>query len=155
MADAIARKHDESRALWFLGGLYEILVSADETGGAMTVMRFTAPPGVGSPPHTHPGDEFLYVVDGELEVHIGDEVVAAGPGAAFYYPAGTREFFTATKEATIIATYTPGGIDRFFAEVGEPAAARTLPPPSDEVPDFARIVEVAAQHGMVIEGPPQ
>jgi quercetin dioxygenase-like cupin family protein len=155
MADAISRKHDESRALWFLGGLYEILVAADETGGAMTVMRFTSPPGVGSPPHTHPGDEFLYVVDGELDVHVGDSVVAAGPGSAFYFPAGTREFFTATSQATIVATYTPGGIDRFFAEVGEPAAARTLPPPSDEAPDFERIVRVAAEHGMIIDVPPQ
>ena len=153
MADAIARKADESRALWFLGGLYEILVSSDETGGQVTVMRMTAPAGTGSPPHTHPGDESLYVLDGDLNIHIGDDVVSAKPGSAFYFPAGTREFFEAVTTATVLVTYTPGGIDKFFAEVGEPAAARTLPPPSDEPPDFERIVRVAAENGMQIEPP--
>jgi quercetin dioxygenase-like cupin family protein len=151
--DAVARKGDEGRAYWFLGGLYEVLLSAEDTGGQLTVMRFTAPPGAGSPPHTHPGLESMYVVSGELEVHIGDEVVTAGAGAQFYFPAGTREWFTATTEATVLATYVPGGIDKFFAESGEPAAARILPPPSDTPPDFERIVATAARYGMDIQPP--
>src|SRR5437763_5654979 len=93
--NVIARKNDEGRALWLLGGLYEVLVSGEESGGAVTVMRMTAPAGTGSPPHTHPGEETLYVLDGELKVHIGDDVVSATAGAAFYFPAGTREFFEA------------------------------------------------------------
>ena len=153
MADAIARKSDEGRALWLLGGLYEILVTGEETDGKETVMRMTAPAGTGSPPHTHPGEETLYVLDGELNVHIGDDVVSAKAGSAFYFPAGTREFFEAVTNATVLATYTPGGIDKFFAEVAEPAASRTLPPPSDEPPDFERIVRVAAEYGMNIEPP--
>ncbi len=119
MADAIGRKDGEGRALWFLGGLYEILIAGEETDGRATVMRMTVPAGTGSPPHSHPGDETLYVLSGEIEVHIGDDVVAAGPGAVFHYPAGTREWFEATTEATVLVTYTPGGIDRFFAEVGD------------------------------------
>jgi len=153
MADAIARKSDEGRALWLLGGLYEILVAGEETGGKETVMRMTAPAGTGSPPHTHPGDESLYVLEGELNVHIGDDVVNAKPGSVFFFPAGTHEFFEAVTQATVLVTYTPGGVDKFFAEVGEPAATRTLPPPSAEPPDFERIIRVAAQHGMNIEPP--
>lgn len=152
---AIARKADDGQALWMLGGLYEILVAGEETGDKVTVMRMTAPAGTGSPPHTHPGEESLYVLDGELNVHVGDEVVAAGPGALFHFPAGTQEWFQATTQATVLVTYTPGGIDRFFSEVGEPASSRTLPPPSDEQPDFERIIQVAAQYGMNIEVPPQ
>lgn len=152
---AVARKGDEGQALWLLGGLYEILVAGEETGDKVTVMRMTAPAGTGSPPHTHPGEESLYVLDGELNVHIGDEVVAAQPGALFHFPAGTHEWFQATTQATVLVTYTPGGIDRFFSEVGELASSRTLPPPSDEQPDFERIIQVAAQYGMNIEVPPQ
>ena len=55
-SDAIARKSDESKALWLLGGLYEILIAGDEASGQATVMRMTAPAGTGSPPHTHPGE---------------------------------------------------------------------------------------------------
>ena len=144
---------DEGRALWLLGGLYEVLVAGEDTDGKQTFMRMTAPAGTGSPPHTHPGDESLYVLAGELNVHIGDNVIAATPGSSFYVPAGTREFFEAVTDATVLVTYTPGGIDKFFAEVAEPATARTLPPPSDTPPDFERIVRVAAEHGMNIEPP--
>src|SRR4029078_12748792 len=98
MADVGARKDDESRALWFLGGLYEILVSGDETDGKVTVMRMTAPAGTGSPPHTLRGEESLYVLSGELNVHIDDDVVSAKPGSSFYFPAGTREFFEAVTD---------------------------------------------------------
>jgi quercetin dioxygenase-like cupin family protein len=150
----IARKSDDSRALWLLGGLYEVLVSGEETDGKVTVMRMTAPAGTGSPPHTHPGEESLYVLDGDLSVHIGDEVVAATSGASFHFPAGTKEWFEAQTRATVLATYIPGGIDKFFVEVGEPAMTRSLPPPSDAPPDLERIIRVAAQHGMQIEAPP-
>ena len=154
MADqAVARKGDDGAAYWVLGGLYEVLVPSDETGGGLTLMRMTAPAGTGSPPHTHPGSEALYVLSGELNVHINDEVVAAGPGASFYFPAGTREHFEAVTEATVLVAYMPGGIEQFFAEVGEVAAARTLPPPSDTPPDFEFIISTAARYGMNIEPP--
>jgi quercetin dioxygenase-like cupin family protein len=153
-SDAIVRKGDDSRALWFLGGLYEIVVSGDETNGKATVMRFTVPAGTGSPPHTHPGEESMYVLDGELNVHIGDDVVAAKPGSSFYFPAGTREFFEADTQTTLLVTYIPGGIDKFFTEVAEPALTRTLPPPSKTPPDMERIIRIAATHGMNIEAPP-
>jgi quercetin dioxygenase-like cupin family protein len=153
MGDAIARKTDEGRALWMLGGLYEILVSGEESGGAVTVMRMTAPAGTGSPPHSHPGDESLYVLDGEVDIHIGDRVVAAKPGSMFFFPAGTKEWFEAKTQATVLVTYSPGGIDKFFAEVGEPATTRTIPPPSSTPPDFERIIRVAAANGMHIEAP--
>ena len=153
MSDAIARKSDESRALWFLGGLYEVLLASEETGGKATVMRMTAPAGTGSPPHTHAGDESMYVLDGQVDVHIGDDVVSAGPGASFFFPAGTLEWFEAATQATVVVTYLPGGIDKFFAEVGEEAATHTLPPPSDAPPDFERIVGVAGKYGLTIQTP--
>ena len=154
MTKVIARKSDESVAIWMLGGLYEIIAAGDETGGAVTIMRMTLPAGAGAPPHTHPGNESLYVLDGEVDVHIGDDVVTAKPGATFFFPAGTKEWFEATTQATVLVTYAPGGIDKFFNEVGEPAASRSIPPPSDVPPDFERIVRVGAEYGMVIEGPP-
>jgi quercetin dioxygenase-like cupin family protein len=153
MAEVVARKGDEGPAYWLLGGLYEIRVSSDETNDRATVVRITVPAGSGSPPHTHPGDETLYVLSGELSVHIDGDTVSAGPGSSLFFPAGTREWFEAQTEAQVLAIYTPGGVDRFFAEVGEVALARTLPPPSDSPPDFERLVRVAGQYGMNIEPP--
>lgn len=149
----ITRAASDTQAFWMLGGLYEVLVSSEESGGVMTQMRITVPAGAGSPPHRHPGGESLVVLDGRITANIDGEVVEAGPGATLNFARGTREFFTAETEATVIATYYPGGIEGFFAEIGEPAGAHTLPPPSDEPPDFARIVETAPRYGMEIEAP--
>lgn len=151
--ETVARKGDEGQAYWLLGGRYEVMVSGAETGGEVTIMRISTPAGTGSPPHTHPGAEALYVLEGELDVHIEGDTISAKAGSQFYFAPGTREWFEAVTDATVLATYMPGGIDAFFAEVGEPALAPGLPPASDTPPDFPRIIAVAAQHGMDIQAP--
>ena len=40
-------------------------------------------------PHLHQGYEFLYVMDGELSIRHGDQVVTLEPGDAVYFDAGT------------------------------------------------------------------
>ena len=145
----------EGAALWLLGGLYEILATGEETGGEATIMTITIPPGVGAPPHTHPGGESVLVLEGSIRYHIDDDVVDAGPGTFFHVPANTMEWFEAVGDepAKLLVTYTPGGIDQFFAAVGEPAARRELPPPPDAPPDFERILAVGAEHGINIVPP--
>jgi len=152
-AEVVTRKGDDGQAYWLLGGLYEVLVSGDESGGEATVMRITVPAGTGSPPHTHSGPEIMYVLEGEVRVHVGDETVTATAGSTFHFPAGTLEFFEASTEATVLATYLPGGIDAFFAEVGEPALSRTIPPADDTEPDFPRIAAAGARYGLEIKPP--
>jgi hypothetical protein len=55
--------------------------------------------------------------------------------------------------ARILVTYLPGGIDRFFAEAGEPASSRELPPPTETPPDLAQIAAVGERYGMQIQVP--
>lgn len=152
-AEVVTRKGDEGQAYWFLGGLYEVLVSGEESGGEVTVMRITVPAGNGPPPHTHSGPEIMYVLEGDVQAHVGDETVSGTAGSTFHYPAGTLERFEATTQATVLATYLPGGIDAFFAEVGEPALSRTIPPADDTEPDFQRIASVGARYGLELQPP--
>jgi quercetin dioxygenase-like cupin family protein len=157
MADeVVARKPGEGTPLWMLGGLYEVKAASDETGGALTVMEMTIPPGSGPPPHTHPGGEAVYVLEGTLDYHIGGETVSGGPGSFFYLPQGTVENFepTGTTPLRLLVMYLPGGIERFFTEAGEVAATRSLPPLSEEAPDFERIAAIGARYGMDIQAPP-
>jgi quercetin dioxygenase-like cupin family protein len=149
----VMRRPGEGEAFWMLGGLYEVLVSSEESDGAMTVMQMTCPAGMGPPPHTHPGSETVYVLDGQLTYHIGDESVDGGPGSLFHIPAGTKENFEPVSTCRVLVTYQPGGIDRFFAEAGEPAQGRELPPPSDEAPDLERMAAIASRYGMDIQLP--
>lgn len=151
----VARKPGESKAFWMLNSLYDVKIASDETGGALTLMEMTIPKGWGPPPHTHPGAETVYVVEGSVLYHLGDETIEAGPGSVFHAPPGTLEWFEPVSEvARVVIAYTPGGIEQFFAEVGEPAQKRALPPLSKEPPDLARIAAIGAKYGMEIQRPP-
>jgi quercetin dioxygenase-like cupin family protein len=149
----IARRSGEGQAFWMLGGLYEVLLSSDETDGKSTIMQLTVPPGLGPPPHAHTGSESVYVVDGTLKFHIGDEVIEGGPGSMFHFSPGMVENFEPTSTVRLVANYSPGGIEKFFAEAGEPAQARQLPPPPTSPPDIARLVEIGAHYGVSIHPP--
>ncbi|HEV3230164.1 MAG TPA: cupin domain-containing protein [Solirubrobacteraceae bacterium] len=149
------RNEGDGQAYWMLGGLYEVMVSSDEAGGALTIMQMTMPPGMGPPPHTHPGGESVYVMDGTLRYHIDGETFEGSAGTMFHIPEGTMENFepTGDKPLRVLVSYTPGGIDKFFAEAGEPAQSRELPPPPESPPDIARLSEIAARYGMDIPTP--
>lgn len=150
----VSRQSGQGQAFWMLGGLYEVLLSSDETNGATTVMQFTTPVGMGPPPHTHSGPETVYVVDGTITYHIGGELIDAGPGSIFHIPAGTTEFFEPTSTAKVVVTYVPGGMDKFFAEAAEPAPRREIPPAPASPPDVERLAAIGAKYGMTVEAPP-
>jgi len=150
----IVHQPGEGMAFWLLGGLYEVLVSSDQSNGAVTIMQMTMPEGSGPPPHTHPGTETVYVASGTIDYHIGGEILTGKAGSLFYIPKDTLEFFVPTSAtASVVVTYAPGGIERFFAEVGEPALRREIPPASATAPDFEHIVRTASRYGMEILPP--
>lgn len=156
MADKpVVRKRGEGDALWMLDSLYEVKATGDETDGSLTAMEMTIPPGMGPPPHTHPGGESVYVLEGRVRYHIGGETYEGGPGTFFHVAAGIEESFEPAGDESIrlLVLYTPGGIDKFFAEVGEPAERRELPPKSETPPDLDRIARVGEKYGMRIKTP--
>jgi hypothetical protein len=93
------------------------------------------------------------VLEGKLLYHIGEETLEGAPGSFFHIPAGTVECFEPTEELRVLVAYTPGGIDRFFAEAGEPARSPGLPPTPTEAPDLERLTSIAARYGMDIQQP--
>ena len=66
------------------------LLSGDRTGGVISMAESTVPAGWdGTPLHRPDFDETFYVLDGELTIQLGDELVSAGPGALACAPRGT------------------------------------------------------------------
>lgn len=153
MGQTVVRTEAKGDAYWMLGGLYEVLASSEDTEGALTVMQMTVPVNAGPPPHTHPGLECAYVLEGTVRFHVDGETHEAGPGAFFHFPASTLETFEPTSTTKIIFVYQPGGIDKFFAEVGEPAPRRELPPPMQTPPDLERIARIGERYGMQFQAP--
>ena len=46
-------------------------------------------PGQAAPRHTHPGEEIIYVLEGDLEYDIAGKVTRVKPGDVLFVPAGT------------------------------------------------------------------
>jgi quercetin dioxygenase-like cupin family protein len=89
-----------------------------EMGSPVEVFDNTGPPGAGPAPHHHDWDEIFVVLDGQLEVTVGnDELVRVGPGSAVHVPAGTVHSFRNIGDVHYISLTTRGNAARMFADV--------------------------------------
>src|SRR6266700_7942804 len=143
------RGASEGRALWFLGGLVNWKAVGSDTGGVYELDEQLGPAGYEAPLHTHAREtEGFYVVEGELTMTIGDLSFRAAAGAFGYVPATVPHSFRVESPMAKFLTFiTPPGLEGYFEDLGEPAATRTLPPPSLSLPDDARIQAVATKYG--------
>jgi quercetin dioxygenase-like cupin family protein len=138
-------------AFWGPGDHYTFLVTGEESGGAYFAMEALVPPGGGPPPHVHSReDETFYLLEGEIEFRLGEDVVTAGPGDFVNVPKGTVHCFhnAGTATARMILTFTPAGMERFFEETLEPAPAGATDAPDNVDEVAARYVEAAPRHGL-------
>jgi mannose-6-phosphate isomerase-like protein (cupin superfamily) len=148
----------EGVSVWLLGDLYTFKALSEDTGGAFALWETTSPPEGGPPPHLHHReDETFYVLEGEMEFWAGGETIRAGAGSFVYIPRGTMHTFknVGTTPARFLGTVVPGGFERFFLEVGEPATDRSTPPVSEGPPDVERLVATAAKYNCEIPPPPE
>jgi len=56
-------------------------------GDRMMVAVMRAPAGKSADLHSHPNEQWIYILEGRLEFHIEDQVQILGPGAVIYIPA--------------------------------------------------------------------
>jgi quercetin dioxygenase-like cupin family protein len=145
---AFANTRSDAPALWALGTLLTVRATAEQTGGAFSLMEEVMPKGTEPPPHVHHReDEAFYLLDGALTVRVGDEKFSAGPGSFVFCPRDVPHLLTVESDvARMLVLCSPGGLDGMFVELGEPAASRTPPPPAGP-PDVERVVRVAGEYG--------
>lgn len=139
--------------LWMLNTLMTVVAGADETGGAYTLLRQRQTPAGNPPPHTHRDeDEAFYVIAGEVRFTVDGVTTVAGAGDFTFAPRGVPHGYEVTSdEADLLVLANPGGIERFFREVGAPAPEAVLPEPT--APDIERVVATAARHGIEVHLP--
>lgn len=138
----------EGGSVWLLGDLYTFKAVSEDTGGAFAIWETMSPPESGPPPHLHHREnEIFYILDGELKFLIGDETIRGVPGTLLRIPKGTMHTFknVGTTPARFLVTVVPGGFEKFFLEVGEPAMDRTSPPVQEGPLDVEKLVAAAAK----------
>jgi quercetin dioxygenase-like cupin family protein len=150
MLPLVTRTEDRP-AWWVVGDRYTVLLSAEETGGLFSLFEFVVPAGRGSPPHVHHReDETFHVIAGEVEFTVDGTAHRVGPGGVVFGARGVPHNFrnVGEAEARMIVVTTPGGLERFFAEAGVPAADRTSTPPAPTDEDKKRMLSIARGHGV-------
>ncbi len=146
---------DEAEAVWFLGCLATLKGVGAQTGGALAAVEFTHPPGFATPRHVHhAADEAFYVLEGSLRGFCGDRTWRATKGGFVWLPRGIPHGYAVEGDEPLrtLAITVPAGFDQFVADAGEPAAARTLPPPAE--PDIPKLLAAGDRHNIETVGPP-
>jgi quercetin dioxygenase-like cupin family protein len=151
----IIRQGGEGERMSFAGGgVFTWKATAAETGGAFIAFEDHMARGKTTPFHLHPNDdEAIYVLDGELLVHVEGEEHTVDRGGLFVVPRGVPHAFMVTSETAHIFTFqTPGTGERFYRDAGEPATSDANP---SGTADFARLREAADRSPSIeILGPP-
>ena len=103
------------------GSRYVVLATAAETNSAYSAFEIFVPPNAGTPLHAHSNEEeVFYVVRGKLRFQTGDVIEEYGPGSLLHAAKNVPHLFanTGNEEALVIVIARPGGIEKFFLEVG-------------------------------------
>lgn len=138
---------------WLSGDVYTIKIGALESGGSMTVLEASVPPGAGPPMHRHAdADEAFYILSGELEVTAAGTSYRARSGDFVFIPRGTPHRFHNSGLHTVrqLLVFTPAGIEGFFREAGQsPVPGRPAPPPEQE--DLQAVARVGEKYRLYQE----
>jgi DNA-binding transcriptional MerR regulator len=127
-------------------------VSARDTNGAMCIFEFSG--AAGGPRHLHASqDEWIYVLDGEVEIAVGDRTFIAGEGQSVFIPRATPHAWIAAEggRVRILDVFQPAGtMEEFYRELGRYNDG----PPVHEVLQIDGLRQLFATHGMELVGPP-
>ncbi|MBM3941552.1 MAG: cupin domain-containing protein [SAR202 cluster bacterium] len=126
-----------------LGDAYTFKASNADTGGAYTLTEITTI-GDGAPPHIHrTEEEAFYVLEGEVKVRVGENVVTGTPGSFVLIPRGVMHTFSKVGDAPakLLVIISPPGFEQFFKEI-------------HGVTDMDAVMDAAQRHNLEIIGPP-
>lgn len=154
MSTAIIRQAGEGEHMWFAGGgTFTWKATAAETRGAFLLIEDEMEGGKVTPLHTHPTDEALYVLQGELLVAIDGEEHRVGEGGFFLAPRGVpHAFMVVSDTARVLGLMAPGTGEDFYRAAGETLASADEPA---RPPDWDRLrAAAAASDSIEILGPP-
>ncbi|GAA4314719.1 hypothetical protein GCM10023149_10940 [Mucilaginibacter gynuensis] len=148
----------EGQSVSIAGGAYRIVISGEQTAGAYAVIEMLVPPGGGPTPHAHAGfQEAFYILEGEVEVKTETLTYTAQTGAYVNIPTGGMVHCfknKADKNARLLCTVVPAGLENFFLEIGQPITyGEILPPPPMDAEAMKKLQAIAEKYGQKLYPP--
>ena len=101
------------------GAIYKLL--GEQTNGTMALVEHTvAPSTLAAPPHTHRDeDEISFVLEGDLTIQVGEQLIQASVGTLVVKPRGIQHCFwnAGSAPARLLEIITPAGLEQYFEEL--------------------------------------
>jgi quercetin dioxygenase-like cupin family protein len=144
----------EGEALWGLGGLWIVRLSATATGNAFALLEVRMNEGVATPLHRHADDDETFIVlDGSLALLVCGRRVDAEPGAVVHLPGGEIHAWRVSTPSARFLIIATARHEAFYRAACRPADALTQPSDAGML-DLPRIVAAGRRHGVEIIAPP-
>ena len=68
----------------------------------MIVGLMRMPAGTGAQAHSHPNEQWIYILEGTFRAKIADKEIEAGPGSVIYVPSNVVHSGQATPDADVV-----------------------------------------------------
>ena len=156
--DITTIENTEGQNLSVVGDLYRIIISGEQTNGGYAVIDMQVPPGGGPGPHSHKDmQEMFYVVEGEIEFKMETGKYVAKQGSFVNIPfGGAVHCFknVSNKNARLLCTVIPAGLDSFFKEIGKPVKpGEFLAPHMPAKEEIEKLKSIAEKYGQKLYPP--
>ena len=139
------------RRYYFDVALGSILLSGEDTGGAYCLLDIRVAPGKGVPRHTHTReDEALFVLSGELEATVGDEVFTLTAGETLIAPRNIPHQLRNSGNVTnhYLIMFSPSGFEEFLKATSVPAPDNAVAPTEPPKIAVQNVFELASEYGI-------
>jgi quercetin dioxygenase-like cupin family protein len=147
----------KSKRSYFDVGIGSICLSGADTGGKYCLLEVSLARGIGVPRHTHTReDEGYYVLSGELEVIVGEEVFILKAGDTLMAPRNIPHQLrnSGNTENHYLLIFSPSGFEDFLKVTAVPAPDNAVAPTERQLrvddPSIAirNVHQLAADYGI-------
>jgi quercetin dioxygenase-like cupin family protein len=114
------------------GSACSMLLRGNDSGGQLSIVEISAPPGAGAPMHEHSReDESFYILEGELIFTVAGRRIVAGSGDCVFGPRNIPHAWAneSHQPARVLVVLTPAGFENYFDCVGKRLSAGEAPAP--------------------------
>ena len=145
------RYQQKPKRYYFDVALGSILLSGEDTGGAYCLLDMRVAPGKGVPRHTHTReDEALFVLSGELEATVGDEIFTLRAGETLIAPRNIPHELRNSSNGSnhYLIMFSPAGFEEFLKATSVPAPDNAVAPSEPPAVAVQNVFSLAARYGI-------
>ena len=146
------RHQPKAKRYYFDVGLGSVCLSGADTGGAYCLLEVGLAPGMAVPRHTHTReDEVYFVLAGELEATIGEDVFVLRPGDTLLAPRDVPHQLrnSGNSENHFLLVFSPSGFEEFILATAVPAPDNAVAPTEPPAVAVRNVHELAASFGIL------